>query len=165
MPPFPSEPLDDFWYGEGAPPKIDFAKCTATKMVVHPTESTLCSIKLVFQIVPKDIEDIAIRDGLIAPPTSEVEPTKAQSIATETESITETEPLTLAAKKIIATRKFLKDQHTLMKEAGRGFPEREKEVIGRELHLLLKNAARTNHDLKSWEARSIVLRMNENGLW
>lgn len=64
----PNEPLDDFW--QGSPPSINFAECTATKLVVHPTEVALVSITLLgFQVAREDI--IAIHASLIAPPTSE----------------------------------------------------------------------------------------------
>jgi hypothetical protein len=80
------------------------------------------------------------------------------SIATETKSE--------MAVKIEATLTFLGAQYAVMNESGRGLSRtRKKEIIGRELHELLKSAARTNNQLKVWAARSIVLRMNEQKLW
>jgi hypothetical protein len=103
---------------------------------------------------------------LITAVQGKADPSSMQAIAAEVQSIA-TETKSALVVQIEATRKFLKDQHALMKEAGRGYPERDnKEEIGRDLHELLKTAAaRSNSNLRLWSARSIVLRMNENNLW
>jgi hypothetical protein len=71
----PDEDLENFWQGE--PPEFDFVECTATKMVVYGTPGVvpgamgLAPVTVVFKVVIDDIENAAIEDGLIAPPTSE----------------------------------------------------------------------------------------------
>jgi hypothetical protein len=67
----PDEDLKNFWQGE--PPKFDYEESTATKLVAYSTPGAmgLVSVTVVFQIVPEDIKNAAIEDGLITPPSDE----------------------------------------------------------------------------------------------
>jgi hypothetical protein len=83
----PDEQLDNFWLG--SPPSVDFARCTATKLVPAPgTVVGLVSITLLGLAVAR--EDIAIHDRLIAPPSVEnrIEPSPPISTAPAEQSIT-----------------------------------------------------------------------------
>jgi hypothetical protein len=84
----PNAPLDNFW--QGSAPSIDFAECTATKLVPAPpgTVVGLVSITLLGLAVVR--EDIAIHDRLTVSPSVEnrIEPSPPVGTAPAKRSMT-----------------------------------------------------------------------------
>ena len=60
----PGEPLNNFW--QGSLPSIDFAECTATKLVVAKTPGVVGLVAITLLGLQVVREDIAIPDGLTA---------------------------------------------------------------------------------------------------
>jgi hypothetical protein len=150
----PDEPLDDFW--QGSPPSIDFAECTATKLVPAPPGTVVGFFSVTLLVLEVAREDIEALGARMDEPAERGQPAATESAVGASAGGT-AQPVT-----VFSAKSWITNEVTQMRAAGEIIASHT--ALAEELAKRMKNAARISPAIRPVSQGYIRAQLYEWGL-